>query len=297
MKKISLVLAVVLLMSCILTSCGSNYKAFHIDENYVSTRESNPNRTVNGVDGVRVTVPKSIKQVVCFSPEAAIIINEIGSGSMITAVDSATADVLSKPEIELSNIVSRQPDVVFITENYDTSVLEDAEIPFFSIPVSLTLNDVKSLIKIIEKIFNSTNESLNAKIETSQNVAQQNTQGMINKYPTFFDLGNYATTGKGTYINEIISISGGENIFADEEGYITVSKQDIIDANPAFIFTTGSASFYMNDKDFADVDAVKNKRVYHITNNDDTNVYYGTHRIAGIIDYVHERIMGVEEAN
>lgn len=295
MKKISFVLAVVMLMSLVLTSCGSDYKAYHTDENYVSTRENNPNRTVNGVDGVRVTVPKNIKQVVCFSPEAAIIMSEVGVGVLVTAVDEKTADVLSKPVIEMSNVVSRQPDVVFITEDYDTSVLEDANVPFFTIPTEMSLNDIKSLIKIIEKIFNvSTDSSLTTKIDASQNVAQQDTQGMVNKYPTFIDLGGFDTAGKGTYVNEIISVCGGENIFADREGYFTVSKQDIIDANPAFIFTTSTAAY--RDSAFADVDAVKNGRVYSLPTNDEINIHYGTHRIAGIIDIIHERIMEVRES-
>ncbi len=288
-------MALVLLLSAVLTSCGSSYKAYSIDENYESTRENNPNRTVNGVDGIRVTVPKSISTVICFSPEAAIIMSSAGLAGKVTGVDKATSSVLTKPEVALSAIPSRNPDVVFITEDYDTSSLEDAEIPFFTVPTSLTINDIKNLIKLIEKIFNVTGDSMSMQIDSSQNVAQQNSQGMVNKYDMFIDLGGFKTAGQGTYINEIISVSGGDNIFGDREGYFTVLKQEIIDANPAFIFTTDSESLYTSDGDFADVDAVKNRRVYRLDTSDEVDIHYGTQKIAGVIDYINERVMRLKD--
>lgn len=288
-------MALVLLFSAVLTSCGSSYKAYSIDENYESTRENNPNRTVNGVDGIRVTVPKSISTVICFSPEAAIIMSSAGLASKITGVDKATSSVLAKPEVALSAIPSRNPDVVFITEDYDTSSLEDAEIPYFTVPSYLTINDIKNLIKLIEKMFNVSGDSMSIQIDSSQNVAQQNSQGMINKYDMFIDLGGFKTAGQGTYINEIISVSGGDNIFGDREGYFAVQKQEIIDANPALIFTTDSEMLYTNDSDFAEVDAVKYRRVYKLTTSDETDINYGTQKIAGIIDYINERVMRLKE--
>jgi len=80
MKKISLLLALVIVMSCFLTACGgANYKAVPIDPDYVSTRAENPNQTINGIDGIKVSVPKTINSIVCFSPEAAMVLRELGA--------------------------------------------------------------------------------------------------------------------------------------------------------------------------------------------------------------------------
>ena len=41
--------------------------------------------------------------------------------------------------------------------------------------------------------------------------------------------------GGDTFINELVSIAGGENIFASESGWPVVSEEAIIAANPAVV--------------------------------------------------------------
>lgn len=286
MKKISLILALVIVLSCCLTACGKNYKAVPIDPDYVSVRAENPNQTINGIDGIKVSVPKTVNSIVCFSPEAAIVLRELGAKDKIKGVDTDTAAVLvGANQITQDKIQSLSPDVVFISEDYDTSALTSAEIACFTIPNEMTINDIKSLIKISEKVLGSTNESLSVKIDNEITLAQQTTSLMSNKYATFIDLGDFNTSGSGTYINEIINISGGKNVFADQEGYIQVTNADIIAANPEFIFTVDPNAY--NDEVFEDVDAVKNNKVYRI---DKIKVSYGTQNIADIISSMFEKM-------
>ncbi len=287
MKKISLLLAVVIVMSCFLTACGgNNYKAVPIDPNYVSTRAENPNQTINGIDGIKVSVPKEINKIVCFSPEAALILRELGAKDKIKGVDKATTAVLvGANEITEDKIQTLSPDVVFISEDYDSTALVTAGIACFTIPKEMSINDIKSLIKIAEKALGSTKESLTVKIDNEMTLAQQTTNLMSNKYATFVDLGNFNTSGNGTYINEIINISGGKNIFADQQGYITVTNAEIIEANPEFIFTVDPNAY--NDDIFEDVAAVKNNRVYRI---DKMKISYGTQNISDIISTMFDKI-------
>jgi len=149
----------------------------------------------------------------------------------------------------------------------------------------MTINDIKSLIKIAEKTLGSTKESLSLKIDNEMTLAQQTTNLMSKKYKTFVDLGDFNTSGAGTYIHEIIGVTGGENVFADKEGYVTVTNAEILEANPEFIFTVNPNAY--KDDVFEDLDAVKNNRVYRI---DKAKISYGTQNIADIISEMFDKI-------
>ena len=286
-KRLSFVLALLMITCCVLSSCGSNYKALKIDPDYVSKRAESTTQTINGIDGVKVSVPKSVESVVCFSREAATVIRELGLANKIKAGDKMTGQVIvGINETTIDKISSLSPDVVFITEDYDTSALDSANITYLTIPEQMTVNDVKSMIKMIEKIFGITAESLSVKIDNEMTLAQQTTSSFTKKYSAFIDMGGFKTSGKGTYVNEILSAAGCENIFADEEGFITSSKEDIIKANPSVIFTTDK-KIYTRDESFADVDAVANNRVYVLQ---ERQIAYGSQYIAEALSTMFDSI-------
>jgi iron complex transport system substrate-binding protein len=46
--------------------------------------------------------------------------------------------------------------------------------------------------------------------------------------------------GSGTFLNEMIEIIGAVNIFADQETWVAVSDEDVLDANPDVILTNAN---------------------------------------------------------
>ncbi len=276
-----------MIFCCVLASCGSNYKALKIDPNYVSNRSESTTLTVTGVDGIKVTVPKTVNNIVCFSREAATVIRELGLANSIKAGDDKTAKVIvGLTETTLDKIASFSPDVVFITDDYDTSALDSAGIVYLTIPQNMSVNDIKTMIKLIEKLFSTTTESLAARIDNEMTLAQQTTSTYAKKYTAFLDMGDLKTSGKGTYVNEIMSAAGCENVFADKEGFITVTKQEIIDANPSIIFTVNKKDFLQNE-DFENLDAVKNGRVFSIQ---EREVAYGSQCIADALSSMFDNV-------
>ena len=288
MRKISLLLAIITVMCCFLASCGGSYKAFKIDPEYVSVRAENPNQTISGVDGVKKSVPKDTKSIICFNPASAAVLGGVGANALIKGVDTDTKAVISTAkELKITDIAAQSPDLVFITDTYDTTALDNTDIPYFTIPETMSLNDVKMLIKVCEKVVGYDKESLAAKIDNESSVALQTTNGMANKYKAFIDLGSAKTTGMGTYVNEVLSICGLESIFSDREGFFKVTKDEIIKANPEFIFTTENRNNYLNDDAYADVKAVKNNCVFQIRG---ANIQYGSHNVADAISEIFQRV-------
>jgi iron complex transport system substrate-binding protein len=80
------------------------------------------------------------------------------------------------------------------------------------------------------------------------------------------------TFGQGTYLNEMIEIAGGVNIFADQSGWFSPSAEEIILRDPEILFT-----FVYADEDaigelksrqaFGSISAIRLDQVYVIDNN------------------------------
>lgn len=74
--------------------------------------------------------------------------------------------------------------------------------------------------------------------------------------------------GSDTFLNELLMLSGGTNIFQDLDGWISPNEESIINANPQIIFTnvdvTGNIDEIKSRVGWENIDAVKNNRVYYI---------------------------------
>ncbi|KXB01833.1 hypothetical protein AKJ41_00170 [candidate division MSBL1 archaeon SCGC-AAA259O05] len=76
------------------------------------------------------------------------------------------------------------------------------------------------------------------------------------------------SAGSKTFANKIIEASGGRNIFADEEGWVSVGKETIISRNPEVYITTPHSGRTVeevkNTAGFGEVSAVEDNRVYEV---------------------------------
>ncbi len=74
--------------------------------------------------------------------------------------------------------------------------------------------------------------------------------------------------GSDTFLNELLMLSGGTNIFQNLDGWISPNEESIINANPQIIFTnvdvTGNIDEIKSRVGWENIDAVKNNRVYYI---------------------------------
>ena len=286
MKKISLVICIIMILGAVLSSCGGrDYKAFTVDPDYKPDESAKTTTTVQGFDGEKIEVTKNIEKIVCFSPEAAIIIRGLGGQKYITATDEETTNaIMSSNVITEDAIAAQDPDIVFINDNYTADL---GDIPCIRIPTPLTISDTKTLITIAEKVMSSKKDSYADEIDKQMNIAQSATSEYVSRFSVYIDLGGFNTSGTGTYVNEIINICGGENIFKDREGYFTATKEEIIAANPAFIFTTENTTVYTRDREFRTLDCVMNNRVIQI---EASKIKYASQNIADVIPTIFNEI-------
>lgn len=267
-KRITaLLMALMMIFSfALLTSCGEDDPA---DQGGLPIGDGTGDEDVSltAPDGSTVELPGTIEKIVTVSPAAKSIIEQLGAGSKITASYAVDADATN-------DIVSAKPEVVLYDEGaaIDVAAIEAAEIVAIKLPTADSIATIKAHITFVGKILGIGTESTVEAI-TKAFTSLQITSSEWEKPSVYVELGNgedgYYTVAPYSYVYEMVSSAGGNNIFgadSEYEGFITVTADEIIAANPAVIFTTGSVEDITGREGWSEVAAVANGQVYIIEN-------------------------------
>ncbi len=287
MKKLALVLALVMALLCVFTACGEKESGGLTinSENNVSSST----QIVSGLlDGESFTLPKNITKVVSISPTVSLIFESIGASSKLIAVDTVSAGLLSAaPSVTtVSDAAALAPEVIFVDEA-DRDAIGETDIPVFTIPTAKSSDAVKKLIRVCGKVAGVDTSSVESKLTNSLNAAQLGSSAYTEKLTAYLDLGD-GTVGSGTYHTEILYAAGLVNI-CTAEGFAKMTDDEIIAANPEFIFTVGDVEDYLGNAAFAEVSAVVNGFVYKIEEKD---ICYASNNIGNAVSAMYASVSG-----
>ena len=243
---------------------------------------------VSGLSGESYTLSNNITKVVSLSPAASMIIDSLGGSSKLTAVDKASADYVSvSSTVDVSGAAGLSPEVIFVDEA-DKAAVGTTDIPVFVIPQAQSVADINNLIRLCAKVIGVNADDAVSKVTNVMNVAQMNSSSYSTRYKAYIDLGG-ETVGSGTFITELLHASGLENVCTGE-GFCTMTDDEIIAANPEFIFTCGDVNDYLNNSAFADVAAVANNHVYSL---DKKDIRYGSSNITNAVSIMNEAVSSI----
>ena len=286
MKKIALVLALIMVFASVLTACGEKESGgISINKDAQTTSDT---QIVSGLSGESYTLSNNITKVVSLSPAASMIIESLGGSSKLTAVDKASADYVSvSSTVDVSGAAGLSPEVIFVDEA-DKAAVGTTDIPVFVIPQAQSVADINNLIRLCGKVIGVNADDAVSKVTNVMNVAQMNSSSYSTRYKAYIDLGG-ETVGSGTFITELLHASGLENVCTGE-GFCTMTDDEIIAANPEFIFTCGDVNDYLNNSAFADVAAVANNHVYSL---DKKDIRYGSSNITNAVSIMNEAVSSI----
>lgn len=286
MKKIALVLALIMVFACVLTACGEKESGgISINKDAQTTSDT---QIVSGLSGESYTLSNNITKVVSLSPAASMIIDSLGGSSKLTAVDKTSADYVSvSSTVDVSGAAGLSPEVIFVDEA-DKAAVGTTDIPVFVIPQAQSVADINNLIRLCAKVIGVNADDAVSKVTNVMNVAQMNSSSYSTRYKAYIDLG-CETVGSGTFITELLHASGLENVCTGE-GFCTMTDDEIIAANPEFIFTCGDVNDYLNNSAFADVAAVANNHVYSL---DKKDIRYGSSNITNAVSIMNEAVSSI----
>lgn len=286
MKKIALVLALIMVFASVLTACGEKESGgISINKDAQTTSDT---QIVSGLSGESYTLSNNITKVVSLSPAASMIIDSLGGSSKLTAVDKTSADYVSvSSTVDVSGAAGLSPEVIFVDEA-DKAAVGTTDIPVFVIPQAQSVADINNLIRLCGKVIGVNADDAVSKVTNVMNVAQMNSSSYSTRYKAYIDLGG-ETVGTGTFITELLHASGLENVCTGD-GFCTMTDDEIIAANPEFIFTCGDVNDYLNNSAFADVAAVANNHVYSL---DKKDIRYGSSNITNAVSIMNEAVSSI----
>jgi len=196
----------------------------------------------------------SPSRIICAAPSITEIVYALGCGDRVVGVSDFSVfppPAMSKPRIggffnpNLERITSLKPDLVITQGDHDSLHALERELGIKRLSVKIdSLNDLKQAIRTLGIRLDRRTEarSLIVELENSLRRIQEKTRNLprpkvfLSLGHTPGDLTGLMTSGSGTFLNELIVIAGGVNIFGDIQSlYPKISKEALILQTPDII--------------------------------------------------------------
>ncbi len=286
MKK-ELLIMVLLIMSVlfIAVGCSDVNEVVEMDE----LIETNGALVVTDQMGREVIFEDVPQRIISLSPSNTEVVFALGLADRVVGVtdycnyppEALEKDVVggfSTPSIE--RIVELEPELILASTIHEEEVtrLEGLGLPVLVVESSMLIDLYKSISLIAEVTGIADDgealiESMQKRIYAVESVvAGIDPEDQVRVYYEVYS-DPLMSAGKGAFINEIISLAGGVNIFGDiDENYPTISAEVVAERQPEIILFPdyhGTADFVldsMTDRPgWESIPAVRENRVYAIS--------------------------------
>ena len=241
-------------------------------------------------DGNPITLPATMERIISMGPSNTEVLVALGFADRIIATDTYSENVpginagislfsMMSPDGE--QIISLAPDVIFVTGMSRAGgedpfkIIADAGICLVYMPSSTSIEAIKEDIRFMAAVMGVVDKGeeivVGMEKEIDDIVAVTKTLDAGRK--VYFEIGAAPymySFGHDTFLNEMIGMLGGVNIFADQNSWISVADEAVLAADPDIILTSVN---YIDDpigeiksRDGWDViTAIKNDAVYYIS--------------------------------
>lgn len=248
--------------------------------------------TMNDREGNEFTVPKKLERIISTAPSNTEVLVGLGLSDKLVGVDKYSKDIdgvsenitkfdFRNPDAE--TIISLQPDLIIASgHNREGSedpfkVLKEAGIPVAYIPSSDSVEGIYGDIEFIAEVTGKQSEGKKMIDDMKAEVAKikEISDKITDKKKVYFEIGSSSklfSFGNKTFLNELITIVGAENILGNEEGWISPSEEAVITANPDVILTNEGylehpTQLIAKRPGFETINAVKNNEIFLIDQN------------------------------
>lgn len=298
MKKCYLPLFLLLLFtSLMLAGCGSNEAPTQEDNTNKEATEEKTDQveqatfpvTITDATGEEIVIESKPERIVSIIPSNTEIAFELGLGEEIVGVsdydnypaETAEKEKVGNMELNIEKIIALEPDLILShASRVEGSAESFQQLKSIGINV-LTVNDAQNFDQVYESFemigqaTGKTEEANQLIKDMKENIEEIQTKAaeITDKKSVFVEVSpspDIFSTGKNTFMNEMLAIINAENIVDDLEGWVKVDQEAIIERNPDVIITT--YGFYVEDPvaevkgrdGWKDVTAVKNSHIVDV---------------------------------
>lgn len=242
--------------------------------------------------GAAITLPDNVETVISMAPSITQTLMDLGCTDQIIALDANSAKMENAPQglpvfdmmtPDAEQMATLVPDVIFVS-SISSSGGEDPFQPLqelgatvVCIPTSSSIEDIYEDVTFLGQVMGKTERAdeinQNLKSEIDRIAALGASIPEDQRKTVYFEISaapSAYSTGSGTYMDEMISLIGANNMMADKaEGWTSVDSEVVVSGNPDVILTNVD---YIEDpvgeiksrKGWEAVTAVKNSDVYQI---------------------------------
>ncbi|AQQ54317.1 ABC transporter substrate-binding protein [Planococcus lenghuensis] len=245
--------------------------------------------TVTDVTGEEVVIEEEPDAIVSLIPSNTEIAYALGEGENIVGVSDfanypeevADVEKVGGQEFNVEKIVSLQPDIVLGHESglglgtAGYQQLRDAGIPVYVVDDATNFEEVYASIEAIGQLTGETAaaEEIVAQMQEEVTAIAEQAAQVEEPKSVFVEVAgtpDIYTTGSNTFMHEMLEIINAENVAGDQEGWINVDPEQIVEWNPEVILTTYGAFVpdaveqVMSREGFGTVPAVENEAVIDV---------------------------------
>lgn len=240
--------------------------------------------TVTDDSGEEVVLEKAPERIISVIPSATEIIFALGLGDKVVGVtenDNYPEEVLEIEkvgafELNIEKIVSLEPDLVVadVLNGEAVEQLRNKGVKVLVVGAS-SVEETYEDIVLVGKATGTTEKAEGLVQEMKDHQAE--IEQIVSEIPeeerktVWIEIGEELfTAANDTFLNELVTLAGGENIMIDQEGWPQVSEEEVIEKNPDVILLTyGSYVENAIDKvlerdSWQDITAIKEKQVYSL---------------------------------
>ena len=266
---------ITLVFSLLLLSCMGNQSKSKEDQECLLQ--------IVDIYGQELNLSQYPQTIVSLSPGITELIYELNSGyKLIGRTDYCKHPFDSIKHIEsvgginnasIEKIISLNPDLVITSSIFTKSMSESiqgAGIPILSLPEKPQIEGLYETLTTLGEILDQRAEAEEIISDFKDRLSQLKTSQPTYKQPPKvyyviqFGAGGDYTAGENTYIDEIITLSGGENIAKSTTNW-SFSKEELFANQPDYIFLRHEDSAqFVTTHPYNNLHAVKNSQVYGI---------------------------------
>ncbi len=312
-KKWGLFSLALLLIMVMMSGCGAqkqgNKGENNVKEEAAKTNKENGQRfpiTITDDAHRKVTIDAEPKKIVSIQASTTEIAFALGLGDKVIGVsdycnyppEAVKKEKVGGQDINAEKVLTLLPDIALVTDyHYKThpdilKQFEDAGIKVIVVGSASSFKDVYSTIAMIGKATGSetkAQEIISDMKKRHEAIKEKAAKAITDKKKVWVEVSpapDIYTTGKNTFMNEMLESIQAVNAAGDHEGWVKLNEEEIVKLHPDVIITT--YGYYVDNpknqvlarEGWAEVPAVKNKKVFDVDN--DTVTRPGPRLIEGV---------------
>jgi len=217
-------------------------------------------RTIIDREGYEITIPAEINTIVTLGPSNAEVLVALGFGDRIIAADSFASDVeglgagvprsFGIMDFDVEYVMDLMPDVIFATGitrlgggESPLGPIVDLGISVIHMPSSDSIEGIYEDIRFVADVMGnrSAADTVIASMQAEFDAIAAIAANITTRRTVYFEVSPAPwmfSFGTGTFLHEILEHVGAVNVFGDQNGWVSVSEEALLELNPDVILTS-----------------------------------------------------------